>query len=97
MHDIAAGDAQHLPGARPVEHDAQRRDIAVGTGLLIFDLYAGDHAFKLRLGQARRAGSAMGASPEHLLRPPLRQPPMGRSEEPTSDIQSLMRISYAVF
>src|SRR3546814_5041166 len=38
------------------------------------------------------------AAPSHIRNPPgATVPPKGRSEEHTSELQSLMRISYAVF
>src|SRR3546814_17607047 len=43
--------------------------------------------------------SSMGVAglAQHLRRPPLRADEVPRSEEHTSELQSLMRISYAVF
>src|SRR3546814_8751338 len=56
------------------------------------------HAHRLRLqpGDARApAGGAGAGAPVGLVR--LRGGRFGRSEEHTSELQSLMRISYAVF
>src|SRR3546814_5527194 len=52
----------------------------------------------VRLRQALRTGQGREAqSPPTSIRHPSPQPLQLRSEEPTSELQSLMRISYAVF
>src|SRR3546814_8512724 len=45
-------------------------------------------------GRLRRGGRGRARAHRHALR---RRLPRGRSEEHTSELQSLMRISYAVF
>src|SRR3546814_9219256 len=56
----------------------------------------GPAAISARLSQACKAAQVRGAS--HALRAsPLRLVRRRRSEEHTSELQSLMRISYAVF
>src|SRR3546814_7809293 len=47
---------------------------------------------RIRGEEVSRIGKAVGAD-----RPQVRQPQQARSEEHTSELQSLMRISYAVF
>src|SRR3546814_6892292 len=50
-----------------------------------------------RAGMARRDIVPHSHWSSLLRRPPGVHPPVGRSEEHTSELQSLMRISYAVF
>src|SRR3546814_3338190 len=90
--DRARGDrAQHLrAGQQP----------GAGTAVLAVAAAAAERvAGRRRSGadgavRAVRAGLAAGAV-EHVPDQPLR--PVRRSEEHTSELQSLMRISYAVF
>src|SRR3546814_8475864 len=56
--------------------------------------------FECRAGGGERQGSARDGASQRLCRgfqPAGRHGPCGRSEEHTSELQSLMRISYAVF
>src|SRR3546814_7168782 len=59
-----------------------------------------DRGDEQRAGAARardRGGAGWRAALEHPDRGSHRRAPAGRSEEHTSELQSLMRISYAVF
>src|SRR3546814_4506009 len=80
-------------------------DVGTGTGRMI-ELFAGRatevsgidrSAEMLRLARAKleAAGIAADLRQGDMYAPPL--PSDGRSEEHTSELQSLMRISYAVF
>src|SRR3546814_9225934 len=68
-------------------------------------LYFGGHANDLPFGDpvARRSARAIDAElprpcpPRNDVEADIRQMPLERSEEHTSELQSLMRISYAVF
>src|SRR3546814_7379668 len=53
--------------------------------------------FRSRSGQSRSAGGATLLAIADGCRLPPRSAQSGRSEEHTSELQSLMRISYAVF
>src|SRR3546814_10589623 len=74
--------------------------VVVGAALHDRDRTAGEAAERQaaavagdrRLGKARQVGVAQGDRLLHRLRDPGK-----RSEEHTSELQSLMRISYAVF
>src|SRR3546814_8558066 len=72
------------------------RSIRVGVGVLVFLLFAG--AFYLNAmggGDVKLAGAlALWFTPYETLKLIVI---MSRSEEHTSELQSLMRISYAVF
>ena len=67
-----AGDAQQLPGPRPVEHHAEPGDVAVRADLLLLDDDAGDDRRQRRFGEVRRLAdrAIVGPRPEH---PPAEQ------------------------
>src|SRR3546814_9030240 len=74
---------------RAGDHRLVQRRVAVGDGGV--DL---DHWVATIMGVDRSAGFARPAQVEGLA---IRGSPVSRSEEHTSELQSLMRISYAVF
>src|SRR3546814_1969815 len=77
------GERRRGDGRRPVRGAEFGRDLAdIGKG------FGGQAAPPRRIGIGASGASIIGG--EH-------QPPIARSEEHTSDLQSLMRISYAVF
>src|SRR3546814_9245546 len=67
----------------------------IGVDLAIADAVDGDaedQLFELRLADVAKGAGAIGA-----FDPAGREFELARSEEHTSELQSLMRISYAVF
>src|SRR3546814_9523682 len=52
---------------------------------------------EVRVSPGGEHGDAVPGGPEHETGQPLLKPEADRSEEHTSELQSLMRISYAVF
>src|SRR3546814_8659568 len=77
-------------GAGPLPHPATHRIIALGGRV---GERAGAAESDILSGRRLAAGSVRPRAPP--ARPPRR--PGARSEEHTSELQSLMRISYAVF
>src|SRR3546814_10474469 len=72
----------HLPMASPQG----------GSEPLLADTRPSGLRQPLDLGRARKAGAELGTEGAEMVRRAMR-----RSEEHTSDLQSLMRITYAVF
>src|SRR3546814_7838567 len=72
----------------------RRTSHARGTG--IFAHLRHDHGRRTASGRRCQRGEA-GATVRHKPRTDPRGDPPARSEEHTSELQSLMRISYAVF
>src|SRR3546814_3941298 len=67
-----------------------------GTSMMHNSDAQSEHDLRLRARLIQRAGSGAAARPARRVR--LHQDlPRERSEEHTSDLQSLIRISYAVF
>src|SRR3546814_5323180 len=92
--DVCSSDLEHLPVGSPIRGERFR------AMRVCCDLALGGHA--LRHIQSTRfrtmepnANSAQHQQSEH--RQPHDQQEVPRSEEHTSELQSLMRISYAVF
>src|SRR3546814_7167479 len=79
---VVGGDVRHRPPAGARLERASRGQPFDAIGMIAAD--AGDRV----AGAARHADMAELAMPD---------PARGRSEEHTSELQSLMRISYAVF
>src|SRR3546814_2298514 len=68
----------------------------IDMGRRILDAGGGDTRLRRALDNAQRGAERAAALTQRLLAFSRRQPP-SRSEEHTSELQSLMRISYAVF
>src|SRR3546814_8124180 len=79
-------------GIRSVKE--QQQHVANGTSQTMKSKHLMDSPLILSLGLASQSGS--GIESIRLPSPWIRPPP-SRSEEHTSELQSLMRISYAVF
>src|SRR3546814_10733918 len=83
--------------------DITRRETEAGAAILPGDAGAGQHEARAEfpieaLDKADRETVAVGrAEPDGIPRLGRTRPRRGRSEEHTSELQSLMRISYAVF
>src|SRR3546814_3898093 len=74
------------------------RSVVRQQGLLRLDLpepHRGQHRLAAEVHECRRLEQPHAAPADVDLHEPQRQ--VGRSEEHTSELQSLMRISYAVF
>src|SRR3546814_10696427 len=69
----------------------------VGDGHDVLQLPDGRAAHRTRLSAAFRPSPGMGRRPTGARRTSRASPALGRSEEHTSELQSLMRNSYAVF
>src|SRR3546814_7280738 len=76
--------------------DLGEEDVGDGVAPLV-ELHHAGRRLELQLGEGRAEGlAAVGEVAVHLVQPQQRS--LGvRSEEHTSELQSLMRISYAVF
>src|SRR3546814_7564099 len=91
--DVCSSDL-YVPGADPHDDGAEAADPDHRAGAhLSFRFGRHPHA---DVPSGRRAGDRQG---DHAGAPQMdaRDLPQGRSEEHTSELQSLMRISYAVF
>src|SRR3546814_4702853 len=66
----------------------------LGCGVGKDRLRIGERRRALRLDENRPAGAK---PPQRIVEPRRHRDQLGRSEEHTSELQSLMRISYAVF
>src|SRR3546814_2075372 len=72
--------------------------LAAFTQIKIFGIFGAERHEAVDIGQAGRPGpAAFMADPVEDMQDGGRHPFPARSEEHTSELQSLMRISYAVF
>src|SRR3546814_8038670 len=94
--DVCSSDLGVAAGVGPVRHMVEMRD-QVGARPVEDILEQGRREIRSgsRSGEQQR-GAAPGAVPEQCGQQ-QGQKPAGRSEEHTSELQSLMSISYAVF
>src|SRR3546814_6247424 len=87
---------RHRPGGHGLQHNASHVDqVKLAVMLPHRDRIALDDVDHQRIGQA--AGNARILDPAQLQHVGAHLGQVERSEEHTSELQSLMRISYAVF
>src|SRR3546814_2561063 len=95
---VAAADLEEEDSERAEEQaEAAAKDVLTRSILDPAGWPQGEHPWDAALEAARTAeGAAAWARVQHLARAAVDEGPW-RSEEHTSELQSLMRISYAVF
>src|SRR3546814_7412198 len=96
-HSFPTRRSSDLPAVRPADHrrSGDRPDPVADAATPALPLAAGADQGPAALRSANDGQPDVALQPRYAVPLPARRP--GRSEEHTSELQSLMRISYAVF
>src|SRR3546814_8244069 len=99
--DLASLEAEHCDGREEQRNERDRRDLRKEARLVpVIPLRAGQYLAGQEAGEERDAEidqNRLGDGPEADVDHAAFEPEERRSEEHTSELQSLMRITYAVF